>query len=165
VAELFADESAPVAGPVVKEEKGHGRRERREIVVSQELAGWEEFPGLAQVARIKTTVREMKSAQERETVHYLITSLTREQASPKRLMALIRKHWRIENSLFHVKDDSFGEDRHVLQSHRRGAVMSLLRAVAIDLLRGESPAWSQKEPLTSRAEAVYLNPLRVLFSA
>ena len=37
--------------------------------------------------------------------------------------------------MFDVKDDSFGEDRHVMQHHGSGAVLSLLRNVAITLLR------------------------------
>ncbi len=59
--------------------------------------------------------------------------------------------------LFHVKDDSFGEDRQVLHSHHRGTVISLLRNAAVTLLRGRCPLWSAKEPLTGRAQRLAAN--------
>ena len=59
----------------------------------------------------------------------------------------MRSHWAIENSLFHVKDDSFAEDCHVLHSHHQGTVVSSFRNVAITLLRGACDLWSAKEPL------------------
>ena len=68
----------------------------------------------------------------------------------------------IENRLFHVKDDSFGEDRYVLQSHHRGRVMSLLRATALNLLRGGCNLWKDPEPLTGRAQRVCARPLVIL---
>ena len=51
----------------------------------------------------------------------------------------------IENSLFHVKDDSFREARLVLRQHRRGAVVGLLRNAAITLLRGTCHLWPSKD--------------------
>jgi hypothetical protein len=142
--------------------KGHGRLERREIRTSAELAHYSDFPGLAQVAEIKKRVVFMKSGEVKETTRYLITSLGPEQAGPGRLLSLYRGHWGIENRLFHVKDDSFGEDRSVLGSHRSGLVLSLLRATAITLLRGKSALWKEGEPLTARAQAVAARPLEVL---
>lgn len=136
--------------------------ERREIRTSVELRGYSDFPGLSQVAEIKKRVVFMKSGEVKETTHYLITSLGPGEAGPSRLLSLYRGHWAIENRLFHVKDDSFGEDRHVLGSHQAGAVMSLLRAAAITLLRGESPLWTNRTPLTGRAQAIATNPIRVL---
>ena len=117
------------------------------------------------MAQIKSRVIPTKTGAGRESGHDLIMSLPQEQASPRRLMALMRKHWRIENSLFHVKDDSFGENRHVLQSHHCGAVMSLLRSAAINLLRGEGSLWQDHDPLTSWAEAVYLASVPLLLPA
>lgn len=55
-----------------------------------------------------------------EVVHdtrYLITSLAWDQADPACLLAVAHRHWDIENRWFHVADDSFGEDRQVLQDH------------------------------------------------
>ena len=68
------------------------------------------------------------------------------------------------NRLFHVKDDGFGEDRHVMQHHGSGAVLSLLRNVAITLLRSVCSLWSSKEPLTGRAQRLGVQPTVALLS-
>lgn len=78
------------------------------------------------------------------------------------MLALSRGHWGIENRLFHVKDDSFGEDRHVLQSHTAGAILSRLRTTALNLLRGEATRWTETTPLTARAEWVNAHPSAIL---
>lgn len=143
-------------------EKGHGRLERREVRTSGDLVGYSDFPGLQQVVQIKKRVVERKSGAIWESIQYGITSLKEEQAGPQRLMELMRGHWGIENRLFHVKDDSFGEDRQVLQSHRSGQLVSLLRATALNLLRGCCSLWKEREPLTGRAQRVSARPLVIL---
>ena len=135
--------------------------EKREIRTSGELADYSNFPGLAQVAEVKKRVLVAKTGEVKESTHYLVTSLSRCAADPRRLLTDHRGHWGIENLLFHVKDDSFGEDRCVLGSHRSGTVMSLLRATAINMLRGQSGLWGDAEPLTGRAQAVAANTMAV----
>lgn len=134
----------------------------RTIRVSNELAGYSALPGLAQVAEVRTRMTTLTTGEVREQVRYLVTSLTAEQAAPARLLALSRDHWRIENTSFHVRDDSFGEDRHVLQGHQRGLVVSLLRGTAHNLLRGACPLWPADAPMTARAEWVSSRPLTIL---
>ena len=146
-------------------DKGHGRLERRTIRVSSELVGYTDMPGLAQVAEVRTTVTTLKTGELRDQVRYLFTSLTPAQASPHRLLALSRGHWRIENTLFHVKDDSFGEDRHVLQRHTSGAVLCGLRNAAMMLLRGQSALWTGKDPMTARSQYLAARPLAFLTPA
>ena len=142
--------------------KGHGRLERREIRVSTDLTGYSLLPGLAQAAEVRTRVVRLTTGEVSGRVRYLVTSLDATRASPARVLALSRGHWGIENRLFHVKDDSFGEDRHVLQSHAAGATLSLLRATALNLLRGECALWTPKLPLTARAEWVNGRPSAIL---
>ena len=72
-----------------------------------------------------------------------------------------RGHWGIENRLFHVKDDSFGEDRHVVQRRRSGINLSALRNAALMLLGGSSRLWRPDEPMTARAEYVCAHPLGI----
>ena len=143
-------------------EKGHGRLERREIRTNSELKDYLAFPGMEQVGQIRKRVRHLRSGKQQETTHYFVTSLTRKQADPRRLLRLFRGHWGIENRLFHVSDDSFGEDRAVLASHRGAELMSRLRHVALNLLRGQSELWSAAEPLTARAQRICARPLAVL---
>lgn len=142
--------------------KGHGRRERREIRVSSALAGYSSLPGLAQVAQVTTEVVRLRTGEVRTQTRYLVTSLPPARATPQRLLALSRGHWGIENRLFHVTDDSFGADRHVLQSHTAGAALNLLRTAALNVLRGNAPLWTAKTPLTARAEWVNGHPAALL---
>jgi hypothetical protein len=142
--------------------KGHGRLEQRTIRVSSDLAGYSTLPGLSQVAEVTTEVTQVATGQISTRTRYLVTSLTPALASPRRMLTLSRDHWGIENRLFHVTDDSFGEDRQVLQTHTAGATMSLLRATAMNLLRGTSTRWTTKMPLTARAEWVRGHPSTVL---
>jgi hypothetical protein len=136
--------------------------ERREIRLSGDLAGDRLLPGLAQAAEVRTQVVRLATGEVSERVRYLVTSLDADQADPQRVLALSRGHWGIENRLFHVADDSFGEDRHVLPSHAAGSVLSLLRTTALNLLRGQAPLWTKNTPLTARAEWVNGHPLAVL---
>lgn len=142
--------------------KGHGRLERREVRVSAALCGYGALPGLGQVAEVTTRVVRLATGETTARTRYLVTGLTPEQVSPPRLLAVSRGHWGIENRLFHVEDDSFGEDRHVLHTHAAGAVLSLLRTTALNLLRGECPLWRAATPLTGRAEWVNGHPHAVL---
>ena len=145
-------------------EQGHGRRERGELRVRSDLAGYSAFPGLAQVAELRKEVVHLATGEVTRSTRYLVTSLGPEAADPARLLAVARRHWGIENRWFHVADDSFGEDRQVLQDHQRGQVLGLLRAAALNLLRGRCVLWSDPAPLTARAEWVNGHPLAVLTS-
>jgi len=87
------------------------------------------------VARVERSIKYVKSGKTYQEVVYLITSLSPEQASPERLLALNRGHWEIENRLHWVRDVTFGED---LSQIRKGAgprLMATLRNLAISLLR------------------------------
>ena len=147
---------------MVVDNKAHGRLERREIRTSQKLTGYSDFPGLKQVVQVRKRTVQLKTGAISESTQYGITSLCARKASPKRLLGLFRGHWGIENRLFHVKDDSFGEDRHVLHSLRSGAVVSLLRATAINLLRGRCDLWKDQVPLTARSQHVCAQPALLL---
>lgn len=90
---------------------------------------------MGQVARVERSIQQVKSGKTHREVVYLITSLSPEQASPERLLALNRGHWEIENRLHWVRDVTFGED---LSQIRKGAgprMMATLRNLAISLLR------------------------------
>lgn len=157
---LFAADPGPP--DIVQVSKGHGRLERREVRVRGDLTGYSLLPGLAQVAEVRTRVTRLATGEVSHRVRYLVTSLDAAQADPCRVLTLSRGHWGIENRLFHVKDDSFGEDRHVLQSHAAGATLSLLRTAALNLVRGHASLWTQTTPLTARAEWVNGHPSAIL---
>lgn len=143
-------------------EKGHGRIERRELRARAGLAGYAVFPGLAQVAELRTEVARVTTGEVTRSTHYLVTSLAPGDIAPADLLGVARRHRGIENRWFHVADDGFGEDRQVLQTHHRGQVVGALRGMALNLLRGPCPLWSDATPLTARAERVSGHPLTIL---
>ena len=123
-------------------DKGHGRTEVRSIAVMNAPRHLH-FPAAKQVARIER-VRFLKDKTETET-SYIITSLSPAKASPKRLLALNRGHWQIENRLHYVRDVSFNEDR---RHHRKSPTLfATLRNFVINIFRllGNAfiPSWQR----------------------
>ena len=94
--------------------KAHGRWDRRSIEVRTTLGNAFTFPGVRQIARIRRERqlcgRGGKKKKQSDEFAYAITSLAREDASPKDLLALVRGHWTVENRNHRVRDKSLGED-------------------------------------------------------
>ena len=53
---------------------------------------------------------------------YLLTSLGSQRCGPRGLLRVIRNHWKVENSLHHVKDRSWYGDVHTLRRPGLGEV-------------------------------------------
>lgn len=114
-------------------ERGHGRQDEvRHLMVSTDLNGYLDWPGLAQVFRLERTWHERGVAKR--AVRYGIASLSPDQADAARLLALRRGHWSIENRLHRRKDVSFGEDASLIHRGQGPVVMALLRDAAVSLL-------------------------------
>ena len=114
---------------------GHGRVETRNLTASEALVGYSDWPGMAQVFELGRHVITKKTEKERVEVVYGITSLSPEQATPGRLLALVRGHWQIENKSHWVRDVTFDEDRSQVRCGNIPQVMAALRNTAIGLLR------------------------------
>ena len=110
----------------------HGRRVRR-TVQAVEAPARVDFPGAAQVIRIRRT-RTVKGRKHVEVVH-LICSLPMDQAQPEAVASWARGHWAIENRLHWVRDVVFDEDRHQLRTRNGPQIMAALRNLAISLIR------------------------------
>jgi predicted transposase YbfD/YdcC len=114
-------------------DRGHGRqREVRHLVASTDLVGYSDWPGLAQVFRLER--RWQQRGMLKREVHYGLTSLPPAAADARRLLALRRGQWQIENGLHYVKDVTFGEDRSAIHVGHGPAVMAVLRDLAVSLL-------------------------------
>ena len=89
-------------------DKGHGRREYRRLTTSSLLAGYRDWPYLAQAFQVVRIVHEGRnfSCEERDG----ITSAPAGVATPQRLLAVVRGHWQIENGLHHRRDVTLQED-------------------------------------------------------
>ena len=114
----------------------HGSRiEVRELQASSalnaEYCGW---TGLRQVFRIERHRINKRTGEREVKVRYGITSLGPEQADARRLAAILRGHWGIENRLHWVRDVILGEDASRIRSGRAPQVMAIFRNVAISLL-------------------------------
>jgi predicted transposase YbfD/YdcC len=114
-------------------DKRHGRLERRRITVSSLLASYSPWPGLMQVFQVERERTNALGETERK-VQYGITSLLTSQASPKRLLWLVRDHWGIENGLHYRRDRTFDEDRSQLRMGHAPHVLALLNNTAIGLV-------------------------------
>jgi Transposase DDE domain len=99
------------------------------------LVGYSDWPGLAQVFELGRHVMFPKTGKERVEVVYGVTSLRPEQATPERLLALVRGQWQIENQSHWVRDVTFDEDRSQVRCGNIPHVMAALRNTAIGLLR------------------------------
>jgi predicted transposase YbfD/YdcC len=117
-------------------DRHRGRTETRSLEVSCGMNDYlaSTWPLVCQVARLTRTVTVRKTGKTTQEVVYLITDLTQIQASPRRLLDLVRGHWSIENGLHYVRDVSFGEDRSRLRTGSAPQIMATLRNLAITLI-------------------------------
>lgn len=79
--------------------KGHGRRETRTLWASTELNEYLDWPGVKQVFRLERLIWHEKHHGYTREVVYGLTSLSPQQASPKKLIRLLRSYWGIEFAL------------------------------------------------------------------
>jgi predicted transposase YbfD/YdcC len=137
VAALFADPLTTTTQAQTLDQQ-RGRRELRQITVSTDLAPYlathSPWPDSAQVARLIRRVTMTATGLTRQKTVYLITTLTPTQASPQRLLDLVRGHWHSENRLHYVRDVTFGEDRSRLRSGAAPQVLAALRNLVITLI-------------------------------
>lgn len=113
-------------------DKGHGRLEKRTLTSTTSLGdGYLDWPHLGQCFKL-VRERTVGGKTTTETV-FGVTSLKRERADATRLLKLVRSHWSVE-SLFHVRDVTFGEDSCRARTGAAPAVLSALRNAAITLL-------------------------------
>jgi predicted transposase YbfD/YdcC len=115
--------------------KGHGRLEKRTIKVSSALRGYLDWPHAEQVFRIERRVLRLVDGKESDEVAYGITSLTPQEAAPAELLALVRKHWAIENSLHYCRDDTLREDRCTLRTGSAPRAIAAINNLLLGLLR------------------------------
>ncbi len=113
---------------------GHGRIEVRRIRTTCELNLYlaDQWPGVAQVFLVERQITE----HGRTTRSFVggITSLTPAEASPQRLLQLLRDHWHIENRNHWRRDASLGEDACKVASIRAALTLAMLNNAVLFLL-------------------------------
>jgi hypothetical protein len=102
------------------------------------------------LARVDSETRRGGQVIARET-RYFACSLGPGEVTAAGLLRLIRGHWQVENSLHHIKDRWWDEDRHYTKQERVGEGMTVLRNAALSILRA-APAFDPEEPIKARAD-------------
>jgi predicted transposase YbfD/YdcC len=118
------------------EEQGHGRSEAREVHTILNPPGIRDqalWPGLVAICMV-VSLRDLAGKVSVE-VRYYIGSL---KADAKEYAAIIRDHWRIENSLHWVLDVTFREDYNRTRKDHGPQNLALLRRLAVSLLKKET---------------------------
>jgi len=121
-----------------KVNKGHGRLEVRTIQTSEMLNSYSGWPGLAQVYRLERTIQSWRSGKCYRTsceVEFGITSLTRQKASPSRLLEIRRAHWGIESGLHYRRDVTLKEDATRMTVGNTGIIMASINNLVLALIR------------------------------
>ena len=121
-----------------------------------------DFPGLKQVSCIRKKVYRNGYLVSEEH-RYQIPSLSR-----KKLLGGIRGHWQIENSLHHVKDRSWHEDKMYSINPEQGWILGKLRNQAPNILRHLSKKrrcrGESLPKLTARLQSQPMETLRLVVS-
>jgi predicted transposase YbfD/YdcC len=115
-------------------DKGHGRLEERTITVSSMLNDYLEWPGVAQVFKLERRFTNLATGEVEQEVRYGLTSLSRSEASPERLMKLVRSEWGIENGLHYRRDVTFHEDATRMTHKTVGRAMATINNLVCNLL-------------------------------
>ena len=119
-------------------DKGHGRVERREcwVITDQDCLAYLDPQG--QSPELKAAVRVIGHRQTVEGTNsqprYYISSLA---ASAEQLLAVIRSHWSIENSLHWTLDVTFREDQCRVRKDNGPQNINTLRQIRHNLLKNE----------------------------
>ena len=112
----------------------HGRIETRRIWCSAALNVYLDFPHVGQVFLIERETIEKKTGACSREIALGITSRTREQASPQRVLAVNRGHWSIE-SVHYIIDWNFDEDRSRIRTGFGPENITRLRRFAVGILK------------------------------
>ena len=119
------------------------------------MAGYSDWPGLAQVFRLERRVVDCRTGEITTEAVYGTSSLPPDRADALALLGLVRGQWRIENQSHYVRDVTFGEDHSQVRVGSIPQMMAAFRNTAISLLRlnGERNIAAATRRLAARPHA------------
>ena len=91
-----------------------------------------DFPGARSIAKLtrRFTNKATGKITATETVGFICSLV---EPDPNTILAVVRKHWTIENSFFHTRDVAYREDQQTMHSRHGPLNMALLRSTAISI--------------------------------
>jgi hypothetical protein len=113
------------------------------------------FPGAQIALRVDRDVIAADGAVRLSDTRYFLTSLDPDRVTAADLLAAVRAHWQIENSLFFLKDRWWDEDRHWTRRPGVAEWLTQLTTAATTVLR---LLGKPKLPIRARADLVTWNP-------
>jgi predicted transposase YbfD/YdcC len=139
---LHLQEKGIIEKHIGKEERGHGRIEKRDCKVvylenlPQEikakyeklLTKWKGVATIIQIEASRTIIATDKI--ENETRYYICS----QKIEALRANQIIRAHWTIENNLHWVLDMALGEDKNRNRNHKAAFALSIIRKIALNKL-------------------------------
>lgn len=118
-------------------EKGHGRIEIRECVISKEISWLQnksDWKGLCGIGAIYCTIEKSETISKQS--HYFIYSC--KNLNAQQIMKYKRNHWSIENNLHWVLDMAFKEDESRARKDNSAENFNVIRQIAFNILKSET---------------------------
>jgi predicted transposase YbfD/YdcC len=124
----------------------HDRREWRRATVIRDtrIATMHDFPGITAIARITSRRRLHGSRAEPAIVRYYVLS---KYMSAKRLLAIVRARWSIENQLHWILDVVFNEDRCRARKDNAPENLAILRRLAANIIKSHPAPISMRQKI------------------
>jgi predicted transposase YbfD/YdcC len=114
------------------------------------------FPGCQIALRVDRDVIADDGTVRFSESRYFLTSLDPSAVTADELLAAVRNHWQIENSVFFLKDRWWDEDRHWTRRPGLSEWLAQLTTAATVVLRHFR---TTDEPLRALADYIQWNPL------
>jgi predicted transposase YbfD/YdcC len=114
--------------------QGHGRFERRTLAVCGVQEGELDWPYARQVFKLHRRFVQRNSGKVMEETVFGITSLPPDQADARRLLAINRGYWGIENGLHYRRDVTLKEDHTRVKIGQAPRMMAILNNLVLGLI-------------------------------
>jgi predicted transposase YbfD/YdcC len=118
-------------------DKQAGRLEERTITVSSLLNDYLDWPHLGQVFRLERRFTNQITGKVESEVQYGLTDLLAKDASPERLLKIVRSEWGIESGLHYRRDVTYEEDQTRMTKKSMGRTMAIINNLVISLLNSQ----------------------------